>query len=249
MLRSPAQIPVRPAAEQEDAAPGTLIGRIPLSDPSPAAPGGFAPKAFEGEVVPFRVVAFREGHDLIGAHVRLRAPSGDESLHRLSPQNDGTDGWRTPIALDAAGAWSFRFEGFSDDFATWAHAAEVKAEAGVDLEVMSIAGAQLLARAAGEQDRPAAERRAIKAAAKRLSDADAGILASVATDAALAAFFAARPLTTLVTATGWQSLLVERTAAGAGAWYEFFPRSEGAKRRKDGSIASGTFRTATRRLP
>ena len=29
--------------------------------------------------------AFREGHDLIGVHVRLFSPSGDESLHRLSP--------------------------------------------------------------------------------------------------------------------------------------------------------------------
>ncbi|MFE6994900.1 maltotransferase domain-containing protein [Microbacterium sp. NPDC057659] len=249
VLRSPAQIPVRPAAEQEDAAPGTLVGRIPLSDPSPAAPGGFAPKAFAGEVVPFRVVAFREGHDLIGAHVRLRAPDGAETLHRLSPQGDGTDGWQTRIALDASGAWSFRFEAFSDDFATWAHAAEVKAEADVDLEVMGIAGAQLLARAAAEQDRPAAERRAITAAAKRLKDADAGTLASVATDPVLAGFFAARPVTTLASATEWSSLLVERTAAGVGAWYEFFPRSEGARRRKDGSVVSGTFRTAAKRLP
>ncbi|MFC4139254.1 maltotransferase domain-containing protein [Microbacterium sp. GCM10011525] len=249
VLRSPAQIPVRPAAEQEEAAPGTLLGRIPLADPSPTAPGGFSPKAFAGEVVPFRVVAFREGHDLIGTHVRLRSPGGEESLHRLSPQNDGTDGWQTQIALDAAGTWAFRFEGFSDDFATWAHAAEVKAEAGVDLEVMSIAGAQLLARAAGEQDRAVGERRALNAAAKRLKGADAGTLVSVATDAALTDFFADRPLVTLASATAWGTLLVERTAAGCGAWYEFFPRSEGAKRRKDGSIVSGTFRSAMKRLP
>ncbi len=44
-------------------------------------------------------------------------------------------------------------------------------------------------------------------------------------------------------------LLVERERAGVGAWYEFFPRSEGARRLKDGTIKSGTFRTATRRLP
>ncbi|UJP11162.1 alpha-1,4-glucan--maltose-1-phosphate maltosyltransferase [Microbacterium sp. KUDC0406] len=249
MLRSPAQIPVRPAAEQEDAAPGTLTGRIPLADPTPAAPGGFSPKAFAGEVVPFRIVAFREGHDLIGARVRLRSPDGVETLHRLSPQNDGTDGWLVPIALDLPGTWSFRFEGFTDDFATWAHAAEVKAAADVDLEVMSIAGAQLLTRAAGQQDRPAAERRALKAAAKRLQDADAAILASVATDETLAESMTARPLTTMSSATAWRTLLVERTVAGVGAWYEFFPRSEGAKRRRDGSIASGTFRTAAKRLP
>jgi starch synthase (maltosyl-transferring) len=34
-----------------------------------------------------------------------------------------------------------------------------------------------------------------------------------------------------------------------GSWYEFFPRSEGAKREKDGTWVSGTFRTAAKRLP
>jgi starch synthase (maltosyl-transferring) len=42
---------------------------------------------------------------------------------------------------------------------------------------------------------------------------------------------------------------VERERAGVGAWYEFFPRSEGARRLKDGTVKSGTFRTAAKRLP
>ncbi|MBN9181475.1 MAG: DUF3416 domain-containing protein, partial [Microbacterium sp.] len=38
----------------------------------PAVPGArFAPTAFAGEAVPFRVTAFREGHDRIGVHLRL----------------------------------------------------------------------------------------------------------------------------------------------------------------------------------
>ena len=41
---------------------------------------------------------------------------------------------------------------------------------------------------------------------------------------------------------------MERRRAGVGAWYEFFPRSEGARRLKDGSWKSGTFRTAAKRL-
>ncbi len=39
------------------------------------------------------------------------------------------------------------------------------------------------------------------------------------------------------------------TRAGRGAWYEFFPRSEGAMKHADGSWQSGTFRTAAQRLP
>ena len=41
----------------------------------------------------------------------------------------------------------------------------------------------------------------------------------------------------------------DRDRALVGSWYEFFPRSEGAVKRSDGSVASGTFATATKRLP
>ncbi len=40
----------------------------------------------------------------------------------------------------------------------------------------------------------------------------------------------------------------DRDRALFGAWYEFFPRSEGAIRSVDGSVISGTFATATNRL-
>nr|WP_310017763.1 maltotransferase domain-containing protein [Microbacterium resistens] len=231
-----------------------MTTRIPLSDPRPTAPGGFSPKAFEGEVVPFRVIAFREGHDLIGVHLRLRSPDGVESLHRLAPVEDGTDGWETSIALDARGRWSFRFEAFADEFATWAHAAELKIRAGVDVPVMRMLGAGLLSRAAADAGRPAPERARLKADANVLAAphdtpeaADAAL--ALLQDDTLARAFRERPLTALDSATAWQTLLVERTRAGVGAWYEFFPRSEGAVRRADGSIAGGTFRTAAERLP
>ena len=41
----------------------------------------------------------------------------------------------------------------------------------------------------------------------------------------------------------------DRERALSGAWYEFFPRSEGAVKNADGTITSGTFVTATKRLP
>jgi starch synthase (maltosyl-transferring) len=41
---------------------------------------------------------------------------------------------------------------------------------------------------------------------------------------------------------------VERERALVGAWYEFFPRSEGASINKDGTYASGNFGTAAKRL-
>jgi starch synthase (maltosyl-transferring) len=41
----------------------------------------------------------------------------------------------------------------------------------------------------------------------------------------------------------------DRERALVGSWYEFFPRSEGAIKKSDGSVVSGTFATATKRLP
>ena len=230
--------------------PGDLrTTRLPLLDPSPSVPGGFVPKAFVGEVVPFRVVSFREGHDAIGVHLRLTSPSGESSLHRLTPRADGTDTWAADIALDEQGTWRFRFEAFSDDFATWAHAAELKVAAGVDVPVMAALGADLLARAAAEKDRPAAERKRLLAISAQLRTDDGTMTLAMSTDAELARLFRDRPVTTLRSASVEHSLHVDRRAAGVGAWYEFFPRSEGARRLKDGSVRSGTFRTAARRLP
>ncbi|MGX1695020.1 maltotransferase domain-containing protein [Microbacterium keratanolyticum] len=247
-LRSPAEIPLRAAGSADSP---LRTPRIPLSDAHPSAPGGFAPKAFAGEVVPFRVVAFREGHDLIGVHVRLRDAGGHESLHRLRPLADGTDRWEALIAIDATGTWSFRFESFADDFATWAHMAQVKLAAGVDVDLTRMQGGELLARAVTEHTRPAAERSRIKKYAALLANADASAdsILAVADDPALASVFSQRPLSSLESAGDWHQLRVERERAGVGAWYEFFPRSEGARLRADGTIASGTFQTAAARLP
>jgi len=100
-LRSTAQLPLRAITVPDGAS--TRTGRLPLQDPRPQAPGGFAAKAFAGEAVPFRVVAFREGHDRIGVHLRLVAPDGEETLHRMLPLQDGTDRWRVDVPLEATG--------------------------------------------------------------------------------------------------------------------------------------------------
>ncbi|MEU8530682.1 maltotransferase domain-containing protein [Streptomyces sp. NPDC048629] len=56
------------------------------------------------------------------------------------------------------------------------------------------------------------------------------------------------PLRELVSSSPALPLLVERERALYGSWYEFFPRSEGARRVR-GKLVSGTFRTAAERLP
>lgn len=250
-LRSISQIPLRPGTPWQQH-PDTLTGRIPMDLPRPRVHDPrFRPSAFSGEAVPFGVTAFREGHDLIGVHLRLTSPSGDTSLHALAPLGDGFDRWRTTVAPLEEGVWTFRFEAFGDDFATWEHAADLKIAAGVDSALMREIGARLFDTAATERDRAAAERRALTEASVALRSADVSDddALAIVRDPAIAAFFHARPVQSLLTVGPDHQLLVERERAGVGAWYEFFPRSEGAKRQKDGTVKSGTFRTATKRLP
>src|SRR5690606_37887596 len=71
----------------------------------------------------------------------------------------------------------------------------------------------------------------------------------VATDRRLVAQLQRHPVRSLVTESETALLVVETSRAAVGAWYEFFPRSEGAKRLRDGTWKSGTFRTAAKRLP
>jgi starch synthase (maltosyl-transferring) len=249
--RSASSIPVRDAADWQ-ADRDTASRRIPIARAVPRVPWGpYRPKAFAGEVVPFGVTAFREGHDLIGVQVRLTSPSGDVSLHRLSALGDGFDRWSTAVAVLEQGVWTYRYEAFGDDFATWEHAADLKIAAGVDAALMRELGAQLFLRAAAEKSRPIADRRSLEAAATGLRDPELDDVAALAIvrDPSIAAYFHARPMTSLMTLGPDQELLVERERAGVGAWYEFFPRSEGARRFKDGTVKSGTFRSAMRQLP
>lgn len=227
------------------------IGRIPIRHLSPVQPENRWPsKAFVGEVVPFAATVFREGHDTLGAELVLDAPDGTRSVHPLTETSSGSDRWQADVVLDQPGSWQWHVLAYTDDWATWLHAATVKIAAGVDVELMLLGGAALLKRAFGLA--------AASPAASVLQDARTALLSTtltpaarmaVANDARLRAALAQHRLVSLETRSELLSIRVERTRAAVGSWYEFFPRSEGAKPLKDGTWQSGTFATATRRLP
>ncbi len=227
------------------------IGRIPIRMLSPQQPENRWPStAFIGEVVPFAATVFREGHDIIGAEVVLTAPDGSVMRHALEQRDHGTDRWQTEVQLEQAGTHHWHIEAFADDWASWLHAATVKIAAGIDVELMLLEGAQLLERAATHAaPAPAAAVLTDARAAMRKMTLTPAARLAVAADARVVAALAAHPLRSLLTRSEQLELRVERTRAAVGSWYEFFPRSEGAKRRKDGSWQSGTFATATKRLP
>ena len=224
------------------------VGRIPVTALTPTTPDRVFPtKAFSGEVVPFGATVFREGHDLIGADLLLIDPTGETTRHPLTAGIPGTDRWTTEVQLETEGDWTWQVEAYTDDWATWLHTAEIKIPAELDVDVTFALGSELLAAAVDDYPETVLVRDAATALGN--TSLSAGARLRVATDPRLAAVFASRPLASLRTRSSVETLRVERSRAGLGSWYEFFPRSEGARKQADGSWKSGTFRTAARRLP
>jgi starch synthase (maltosyl-transferring) len=244
---APVKAPPSPAPAFEPS-----IGRIPILGVFPQVEGGRWPaKGFVGEVMPFGATVFREGHDAVGAHLELEAPDGTVLDRPLTRTHSWDDEWRGLAQVTSEGDWRFRIRAYSDDYATWEHNASVKIAAGIDVELMFALGAELFARLAAESGRTEAERTLFAEVAATLGQTagpQTERLASAYRPAVVEAL-AIRPAESLVTHSAWQKLRVERTLAGSGSWYEFFPRSVGAEQHADGSWTSGTFRTAAERLP
>ena len=229
------------------------MGRIPVQDVSPVIDCGARPaKSVVDEVFPVSATVFREGHDAVNASVVLVSPEGVETLVPMRCTNEGLNTWEAEVGADAEGLWSYRVEGWSDPYGTWEHDATIKVNADVDTELMLEEGARVLERALEEVERSADQQQLLKDAVHALRDTTRPAQARLhaGTDPRVHAELVARPLRDYVTPSAAHPLLVERERALYGAWYEIFPRSEGAKHdpRTD-TWTSGTLRTAAQRLP
>ncbi|MET0418679.1 MAG: maltotransferase domain-containing protein [Actinoplanes sp.] len=228
------------------------IGRTPVVDVGPVVDGGNRPaKSVVGEEFAVTATVFREGHEAVNATVVLTDPDGQEHQQPMVRVNAGLDAWAATVGADRAGLWSFRVEGWSDPYGTWHHDAVIKVGAGVDVELMLQEGALLLERAIAEVPRTPGQAAVLTTAIGRLrGDGAAEVRLGAGVSTAVRHELAERPLRDQVSASADLPWLVERERALYGAWYEFFPRSEGATfDERTGRWASGTFRTAAERLP
>ncbi|MGE9809188.1 maltotransferase domain-containing protein [Janibacter sp. G1551] len=252
---SPAPRPVRgtrPATPPRSTSPQTPLGRIPVQDVRPCVDNGTRPaKSVVGEAFPITATVFREGHDAVNATAVLVAPDGTRHAHRMDCVNPGMSHWESEVSADAPGVWTYHVEGWSDPYATWRHDATIKVHADIDTELMLEEGARVLERALAEVDRPTEGRALLEKAVTGLrATADAPFVRlGAGTDGAVAGELTERPLRDHVTSSPDLPLLVERELALSGAWYEFFPRSEGAHiDEATQRWVSGTFATAAERL-
>ncbi|RSS34834.1 alpha-1,4-glucan--maltose-1-phosphate maltosyltransferase [Streptomyces sp. WAC08241] len=228
------------------------MGRIPVLDVRPLVDCGRRPaKAVAGETFEVTATVFREGHDAVAANVVLRGPSGRPGpwipMRELAP---GTDRWGAEVTPDAEGSWTYAVEAWSDPIATWRHAARIKIPAGIDSEPVLAEGAELHERAAKGVPKKGGGREAVLAVADTLRDPSrpAAVRLAAALAPRVVEVLDRHPLRELLTSSPKFPLQVERERALYGSWYEFFPRSEGA-RTVDGRTVPGNFRTAAERLP
>src|SRR5215472_8232666 len=231
-----------------------VIGRIVISDVEPVVDCGHRPaKAVAGETFEVSATVFREGHEALGTGVVLRGPDGQRSpLTLMREIIAGTDRYAAEVTPSTEGRWRFQVEAWGDPIGHWRHDAGIKVPRGQDVELMLAEGAALFDRAARSARRPPAQRSALAAAAARLSDPaiPPWDRLAAADDEEITELLAAAPLRELVTRSAVYLVVVHRPRALYGAWYEFFPRSEGAQIDPTGrrEPVSGTLRTAAHRL-
>jgi len=229
-----------------------VTGRLGIDDVAPVVSCGAHPaKAVVGEMVPIAATVWREGHDAVAATVVWRGP-GERTGAMQVPMSEGAapDRFHALVTADRPGTWTFRVDAWSDPVSTWRHAVEVKAGAGQsaaelanDLET----GARLLERAARVVAKEGRVRVLAAATALR-SDAPLTQRLAPALSAEVTELLRRHPVRDLLTRGKPYQVLVDRSRALFGSWYEFFPRSTGGVD-ADGRAVHGTFATAAAELP
>jgi len=217
-----------------------LINRIPASDISPTI-------WFGGEFVPVKTIPFekfkveatviREGHDAFGAQAVVVDSSGKEICRSIMYENaPGTNRFETWVNTNGLGEFTFHIETYDHPFLTWEHDGEIKIAAKVDSELMCEIGA-LLFEETISIDKSA--KNLLNPLVTKLRDTkiDPAIRFSAATSQEVREYFHKNPLKRLVSKSDSYPVRSDRERALVGAWYEFFPRSEG-----------GNFKNAQKRL-
>jgi starch synthase (maltosyl-transferring) len=212
----------------------TSMGHAPtmvISNIWPSIEGGrYAVKRIAGDPMTVWADVFRDGHGKLRAVLKWRK-RGVTAWEEVPMTHTGNDRWRGEFTLMELGEWEYTVEGWQDEFQTWHHEFQRKAEAlkaGETLQTESIEGSILLEESArlAEQAGYTADAEVMRRTSRAIYDAAPSLVLEMAGDLALqdlAARWANRSLST--TALPIYRVIVERERAGFSSWYEFFPRS------------------------
>jgi len=237
----PAQTTTRSADQRLQA---LAAERVTIEAVWPEIDGGRHPvKRVVGDVLEVWADIFGDGHDEIAASLAYRA--ADESDWSLAPMRFyDNDRWVGAVPLGRNTRYLYTIEAWRDLFASWRKDVVKKQAAQQEIGLELIEGLALVESALSTASE--ADKRLVK---RRLGELDAK-----ADPAKLAEALLSADISDAMTRIGPRAnrtryrreleVVVDRTAARFGAWYELFPRSM-----SDDARRHGTFDDVIRHLP
>ena len=256
-----------PAPSIEANEPGQF-GRINVMDITPAEERGIFPARVElGEPFEMTAQVFIEGRTKVGATAIVRNPRGKETMRRaMTCVNPGLDRWTVMVKCGEhsdlkpwedgyaavkrqLGEWTVTIEGWEDTYVSWLHDARIKVRVMDDVDNALNSGAELLARWAATPDAglTTRDRKTLEKAAETMADQTLSAEDRLAAgdNPTIAALHETHPLRDGISPSQPQRFKVERPKSSFAAWYQFFPRSEGATIDPNtGKIIQGTLKTS-----
>ena len=256
-----------PAPSLEANEPGQF-GRINVMDITPAEERGIFPARVElGEPFEMTAQVFIEGRTKVGVTAIVRNPRGKETMRRaMTCVNPGLDRWTVMVKCGEhsdlkpwedgyaavkrqLGEWTVTIEGWEDAYVSWLHDARIKVRVMDDVDNALNSGAELLARWAETPDTglTARDRKTLEKAAETMADQTLSAEDRLAAgdNPTIAALHETHPLRDGISPSQPQRFKVERPKSSFAAWYQFFPRSEGATIDPNtGKIIQGTLKTS-----
>ena len=256
-----------PAPSIEANEPGQF-GRINVMDITPAEERGIFPARVElGEPFAMTAQVFIEGRTKVGATAIVRNPRGKETMRQaMTCINPGLDRWTVMVKCGEhsdlkpwedgyaavkrqLGEWTVTIEGWEDTYVSWLHDTRIKVRVMDDVDNALNSGAELLARWAETPDTglTARDRKTLEKAAETMADQTLSAEDRLAAgdNPTIAALHETHPLRDGISPSQPQRFKVERPKSSFAAWYQFFPRSEGATIDPNtGKIIQGTLKTS-----
>lgn len=244
------------------------FGRINVMDITPAEERGIFPARVElGEPFEMTAQVFIEGRTKVGATAIVRNPRGKETMRQaMTCVNPGLDRWTVMVKCGEhsdlkpwedgyaavkrqLGEWTVTIEGWEDAYVSWLHDARIKVRVMDDVDNALNSGAELLARWAETPDTglTARDRKTLEKAAETMADQTLSAEDRLAAgdNPTIAALHETHPLRDGISPSQPQRFKVERPKSSFAAWYQFFPRSEGATIDPNtGKIIQGTLKTS-----
>ena len=186
--------------------------------------GRYPIKRIVGEDLVVEADIFKDGHDVVAAILKWRV--GKRGWRQTPMMFVDNDRWRGVCTFYDEAIHEYTVEAWTDTFRSWQQEFAKKFEAGIsDLQSEALAGAAIVEAAAGRA-RDRADSARLREFAEQIGHGANSEIYSMARSGELEALMATYP--DRVDATQYEPaprVVVDRTAALFGAWYEFFPRS------------------------